>query len=345
MKILVTGHLGYVGSVVVPMLRDRGHRVVGWDTGLYADCGFGRPAPMADRTIRGDLRDGPPPDLEGVDAVLHLAALSNDPLGNLRPDLTRAINEGASIRLARWARGAGVERFVFASSCSLYGVADDDAVAEDAAFHPVTAYGWSKVRVEQALSRMAGDDFSPTFLRNATAYGASPSLRTDIVVNNLVAWGFTTGEIRILSDGRSWRPLVHVEDIALACVGVLEARRELVHNEAFNVGRTDENFRVRELADMVAAHLPGTRVTIEGNGDADRRSYRVDCGKLHDTLPEARPRKRVADGIAQLVEAYGRHGLTGEAFRGGRYTRLSWIRRLLDEGRVDGELRWLGRLN
>ena len=340
MRILVTGHNGYVGSVMLPALRAAGHEVSGLDTYFFADCTFGKD----DGERAGgplDLRDVRPEQLEGFDGVVHLAALSNDPLGNLHASTTYDINHQGSVNLARAAKAVGASRFVFASSCSLYGVAAGSGfLDESAAFNPITPYGESKVLVERDVALLASDDFSPTFMRNATAYGVSPRLRLDVVINNLVGHAVTSGKIRIESDGTPWRPLVHVEDFCAAFVAVLEAPRERVHNEAFNVGRTEENYRVSELAEMVAEVVPGSKVTYADGGGPDPRSYRVNCDKLPATLPGFRPSWTVRDGVRQLYEAYQRHGLSPEQFAGSRYFRIRRIKEHLAAGRLDASLRW-----
>jgi nucleoside-diphosphate-sugar epimerase len=342
MKVLVTGHHGYIGSVMVPLLLETGHEVVGLDTGLYEACGFGEGRREV-ASVRLDLRDVEPRHLEGFEAVVHLAALSNDPLGDLDPQLTYDINHGASVRLARAARDAGVERFLFASSCSLYGASGTDApLTEEAPFNPVTPYGESKILVERDVSALATDSFSPVFFRNATAYGVSPSLRVDIMVNNLVGYAVTTGEVLIKSDGSPWRPLVHVEDICRAFVAALGVDRQRSHNQAFNVGLSEENFRVREVADMVESVVAGSRVEYAAGASADARDYRVDFGKIQRVLPEFRPRWTVRKGVEELYEAYRRYRLTADEFLGGRYVRLAEINRLQDQARLDERLRWTG---
>jgi nucleoside-diphosphate-sugar epimerase len=338
-RVLITGHNGYIGSVLAPMVQAAGHDVVGLDTFLFEQGTFGQDGPEID-ALRIDLRDVQVADLRGFDAVMHLAALSNDPLGDVNPQITYDINHLGSVRLARLAKEAGVGRLIFASSCSLYGVAGDEMLTEEAAFNPITPYGVSKVLFERDVAKLADDDFSPTFLRNSTAYGVSPRLRADVVVNNLVAIAYTTGEVVIQSDGTPWRPLVHIEDIARAFLAVLHAPRELVHNEAFNVGRSEENYRVRDLGGLVEQVVPGSRVRYAEGGGPDPRCYRVDCTKLMRTLPEYRPQWTVRRGMEQLRDAFEANGLTRDELLGDKYFRIKRIRALQSEGLLDASLRW-----
>jgi nucleoside-diphosphate-sugar epimerase len=342
MRLLVTGHNGYIGSVMVNVLGEAGHEVHGLDTYLFETCTFGDPTNDVPAR-RLDIRDVESSDLRGFDAVIHLAAISNDPLGNLNPQGTYDINHLASVRLAAAAREAGVSRFLFASSCSTYGLSGGDGLlTEDAQFNPITPYGESKVLVERDVAKLATDAFSPVFLRNATAYGVSPRLRADIVVNNLVGRAFTTGEIRIESDGTPWRPLVHIEDISRAFLAVLEAPREVIHNVAFNVGQSSENYRISEIADIVLATVPGSKVTYAEGGGPDPRCYRVDCSRIAAALPSFKPTWTVPEGVRELYDAYRRHGLTYEEFVGSesRYLRIRHIQRLQQAGRLSSDLRW-----
>lgn len=339
MKVLVTGHDGYIGCTLVPLLQKAGHEVVGLDSYLYEGCVFG--ADNGDiHALRLDVREVEAEHLDGLDAVIHLAAISNDPVGDLNPQCTYDVNYHASVRVAAMAKRAGVPRFLFSSSCSLYGAAaGSEALDENADFNPVTPYGESKVLAEQAIGALADDSFSPTFLRNGTAYGVSTRLRGDLVLNNLVGYAFTTGEVRLMSDGTPWRPLVHIGDISGAMLAALEAPREAVHNEAFNVGRNDENYQIRDLAEIVGDVVAGSTVTLAGSAGPDKRSYRVNFDKIAERLPGFKPRWTARLGAEELLDAYRRNGLTLEDLTGSRYQRIGRIKELLAEGRIDDELR------
>lgn len=341
MRVLVTGHNGYVGTVMVPMLLAAGHEVVGLDSNLFQGATFGaeelNPQVVS---INKDVRDVTRDELEGFDAIIHLAGLSNDPLGDLNPELTYDINYRASVRLAKLAKELGIQRYLFSSSCSNYGAGVSDWLNEQSDFNPVTPYGKSKVMVEQEVSQMADDNFSPTFLRSSTAYGVSPRLRFDLVINNLTAWAFTTGLVYLKSDGTPWRPVVHIEDMSRAFLAVLHAPRELIHNEAFNVGRPEENYRIRDLAEIVADVVPDSRVEFAEGASPDKRNYRVDSSKIARVLPEFQPTWTARKGAEQLLKAYQQVGLQVEEFEGPRYRRIDHIKMLIANGRLDQSLRW-----
>lgn len=340
MRVLVAGDRGYLGAVMVPLLREAGHEVVGLDAGWYNGCDFGEVQDDYEQRT-GDIRDVRVADLRGFGAVINLAAISNDPVGHLNPQATYSVNAHGAINLARVAKAAGVPRHLFSSSCSLYGAAGGGSVTEDAAFNPVTPYGESKVMAEAGIAELADDDFSPAYLRNATAYGSSPRFRADIVVNNLTGTAFTRGEVRLQSDGSPWRPLVHAEDIARAFLAVLEAPRVAIHNLAFNVGRDEDVVQIRDIAEQVSKTIDAP-VTYAPGAGPDKRDYRVDFSRIRRLLPAFKPVWTIASGIDELARDMRAHGLSVEDFEGPRYVRLKRIRQLLEAGRLDGELRLTG---
>jgi nucleoside-diphosphate-sugar epimerase len=341
MRVLVTGHRGYIGSPLVERLKAAGHEVVGVDTELYEDCTFGVNKNSGVPTINRDIRELSPSDLEGVDAVAHLAGICNDPLGDLLPETTYDINHAATVRLAKLAKASGVSRFVFSSSCSVYGAAGQEWIDEQSEPNPITPYGLSKWNAEIELSQMADGQFSPVFLRSATAYGFSPRIRFDLVLNNLTAHAFTSGKVLLKSDGMSWRPIVHIEDIGRAFVAAIEAPVETVHNETFNVGLTTENYRIREIAQIVEETVPDSRVEFAAGAGPDKRTYRVDCSKISRLLPKFRPQWTARRGARELSGRYREYGLLLEDFEGARYQRLAYLQSLMARGVIDGNLRWV----
>jgi nucleoside-diphosphate-sugar epimerase len=338
MRVLVTGHRGYIGVEMVPFLRKAGHDIVGLDIDYYDGNDFGG-APDPCDSIDVDLRDVKPEHLRGFDAVIHLAALSNDPIGDLNKQITYDINHIASVKLAESAKAAGVPRYIFSSSCSLYGAGGDQHLDETAAFYPVTAYGESKVKTEIDVAKLADETFTPVYMRNATAYGVSRRLRADIVVTNLTGTAFTTGKVLLTSDGTPWRPLVHIGDITRAFLAALEAPKAAVHNQAFNIGRTTENFRIRDVAEMVAKVVPNCEVGFADGASPDLRNYKVDFTKAEKHLPGYKPEWTLLEGIRETYEAMKKNKLTKEEFTGPRYYRLKTIKGLIDRGEIDGDLR------
>ena len=341
MKVLVTGHKGYIGTIMVPMLLDAGHSVVGLDSDLFQQCSFDDASLRSIPEIDKDVRDVEVSDLDDFEAVIHLANLSNDPLGNLNPDLTFEINHRASVRLAELAKEAGVSRYLFSSSCSLYGAAGEDYVDETADFNPVTPYGHAKVMAEEDIRRLADDSFSPVYLRNSTAYGMSPRLRFDLVLNNLVAWAVSEGKILIKSDGSPWRPIVHIEDISRAFLAMLDVPRDHIHNEAFNVGRTSENYQIREIAEIVGEVVPDCTVEFAEGASPDKRSYRVSFEKIADRIPAFKPVWDARAGVEEVYRALKDRNVTADDFEGPRFRRIAHIKRLLAAGDLGDDLRWV----
>lgn len=341
MKILVTGHRGYIGTILTQLLLESGHHVVGIDTGLYAGCTFGLDTETSVPCIDSDIRDLTASQLAEFDAIAHLAGVCNDPLGDLLPETTYAVNERATIQLAECAIAAGVERFVFSSTCSVYGAATEEWVTETSPPNPVTPYGVSKYQAERGLLALASDNFSPVLLRSATAYGFSPRIRFDLVLNNLMAYAFTSKRVFLKSDGTAWRPIVHIADISRAFQAAIEAPREAVHCQVFNVGVTTENYRVREIAEIVRHTVPGSSITYAEGAGADKRSYRVDCSKIAMHLPNFRPQWTALAGAKELFARYSTVGLALEDFEGERYQRLAYLKSLLSSGFLDTSLRWL----
>jgi nucleoside-diphosphate-sugar epimerase len=339
MNVIVTGHKGFIGTIMVPMLQAAGHKVRGIDSDLYRNSTYGTPPAKVDEIIK-DVRDVEKSDLEGADAIVHLAALSNDVLGDLNPDMTYEINHKASVRIAAMAKEIGIPRFVFASSCSMYGAAGDAVLDESAEFNPVTAYAISKVLVERDVRELADDKFSPVFMRNATAYGVSPRIRFDLVINNLVAWAYTTGLVRMKSDGTPWRPVVHIEDISRAVVAALAAPRETIHNEAFNVGSSAETYQIKTLADMVMRTVPDSRIEFAGDAGPDKRNYKVNFSKYSRAFPNHLPTFTAERGVQSIYESYRRFGLHKDDYEGPQYKRIAQLKHLLATGQLDETYRW-----
>lgn len=339
-KVLVTGHLGYVGTLLTPLLVHAGHRVTGIDTDLYQTSNFGE-LPQPVESLKKDIRDLQASDLKGYDGLIHLAGLSNDPLGDLDPQLTMDINHLAAVKLAELAKQQGIQRMVLASTCSVYGAAGEDWVDETARYNPVSHYAVAKMRMESDVRELADDTFSPVFLRAATVYGYSPRIRFDLVLNNLTAWAYTTGEVFLKSDGSAWRPLLHVEDMARAFVAALEAQKEQVHNQAFNIGRTEHNYRVSELADFVSQAIPDSQIRVADDAGADKRSYRVLCGKIKKQLPQLEFLWNPSAGAEELYAAYKTHGLAKDTFEGAQYQRVAHLKQLMAEQKLGADLRWL----
>jgi nucleoside-diphosphate-sugar epimerase len=341
MRILLTGHRGYIGSILGELLSAAGHDVVGLDSALYDECTFGSDLTSGVLTSRRDIRELSPADLEGIDAIAHLAGVCNDPLGDLLPETTFAINYAATVRLAQLAKASGVRRLVFSSTCSVYGAAGPEWVDEDSKPDPITPYAASKWNAECDLRRLASSDFSPVFLRSATAYGFSPRIRFDLVLNNLTAHAFTSGKVLLKSDGMPWRPIVHIEDISRAFLAAIEAPADVVHNQVFNVGITTENYRVREIAGIVEETVSGAHIEYAPGAGPDKRSYRVDCSKISRLLPNFKPQWTARRGATELYQKYREHGLALEDFEGPRYQRLAYLQTLMTRGAIDGDLRWV----
>jgi len=335
-RILVTGHRGYIGCRLVPLLEAAGHEVAGVDADYYRECTFGTDA-VPSTGLLADIRDLTPAQVEGYDVVIHLAGLSNDPLGDLDPELTHDINMRATIRLAEIAKNAGVKRFVYSSSCSVYGAAGDEWLTEDSPLNPITPYAVSKIKAEEVLDKLADAHFSPTYLRSGTAYGMSPRIRFDLVVNNLTAWAVASGDVRLKSDGSAWRPLVHAEDMARAFGCAISADRALVHRQAFNVGRNEDCVQISDVAAMVEEAVPNARIVFSSQKATDIRTYRVDCSKAASIGFAAN--WTVARGIEELRDAFEKHGVSVNDFEGSRYQRVAHIQSLIRTGKLTSKLR------
>jgi len=344
MQVLITGHTGFIGPIMVRLFKEAGHTVTGLDIGYFRECLANSPSLIEpDREIVKDVREINISDLDGIDAIVHLAALSNDPLGKFNPTLTHNINYEATVKLAKLAKQAHVERFVMASSCSIYGAAGESGpLDETAPFAPASAYAVSKVQAEAGLSALADDEFSPVFMRNATAFGASPRMRFDLVLNNLVGWAMTENVIRVLSDGTPWRPLVHIEDISRAALCAVEAPRDVIHNQAFNIGRDDCNYQVKNIADVVKTVIPQAEIEITGEMGGDPRSYRVDFTKALAKLPNFEPKWDLKSGCEELVSWIDKNEVgTSEDVESRRFIRLKHLQHLIGLKQLDNELRFV----
>lgn len=339
MKVLVTGHRGYIGTVLLPMLVEAGHEITGLDSGYFDDCLY-TDQDINIPYIRKDIRDVELADVEGMDAIIHLAGLSNDPMGDFNPEITYDINHRATVKLGELAKKAGVRRFLFSSSCSTYGSAGQEFIDETADFNPQTPYGESKVFSERDLAKLADDTFSPVFLRNATAYGMSPRIRFDLVLNNLVAWAATTQKIFLKSDGQAWRPIVHIADISRAFIALLDAPLDLIHCKAYNVGQTSENYRVREIATIVGEVVPDCEVAFADGASADSRNYRVNCDLIQKEIPGFKPVWTARKAAEEIYEAIKKNGLKLEEFEGEKFMRLARLKKHIADGAMDSELRW-----
>jgi nucleoside-diphosphate-sugar epimerase len=338
-RVLVTGQNGYIGSVMVTHLLQAGYEVVGLDTGYFRQCTF-VPDALQVPQLAKDIRDLEPADLQGIDAVVHLAALSNDPIGNLNTEWTEEINFRASVRLAELAKAAGAQRFLFSSSCIMYGMAEAAVVNEDSPLAPQTEYARSKVKSERAIAELAGEGFSPSFLRNGTIYGLSPRMRFDTVFNNLMGAAVTTGKVVVYSDGKPWRPVVHIQDVARAFGAVLEAPIADVYNQAFNLGANHLNYQIKELAEIAVKVVPGCQLEVMGRPDADQRTYKTDFSKFARVFPHFEFQWSAQEGGEELYSAFTGNGLEQDTFTDKRFTRLKWLRYLLDSGQLDDTLRW-----
>ena len=343
MRILVTGNNGYIGTVMTQMLLSEGFEVVGLDNDLFEESIFGNPSITGGipsiSYMRKDLRDVSSTDLKNVDAIFHLCALSNDPLSNFNPKLTFEINHRSSVRLAKLAKENGINRFILSSSCSVYGDSKENIVNEESIVNPITPYAISKVHAERGISKLADSDFCPTFLRSSTAYGLSPMLRFDLVVNNFVAWSFTKGTVLLKSDGTAWRPLVHIQDISHAFISVLKSPVDVVYNQVFNVGKNGENYQIKDVAEIVKNIVPNSEIKYVDGAEPDKRSYQVKFDKISQLIPDFKPKWNVSLGAKQLYDAYKKVGLLVEDFEGPKFRRISNLEHSIKYGVLDENLR------